>query len=78
VSLALLAADDVAYSAGVVFSRLLFPLVGVVLIVLGVRRRRDPSSGSRGTVLIVAGVVLLALLALTAIRILANAVGTGV
>lgn len=56
-----LAADDPARAAGAVVGRLLFPVLGIVLLVLGQRRRRDASTSSRGTGLIVAGAVILTL-----------------
>lgn len=77
-SLTLLAADDSARNAGAVVGRLLFPLIGVVLIVIGSRRRRDPSTSSRGTGLIVGGAVLLVLGVLGVLAALATAAaGTG-
>jgi len=76
VSLAPLAAADIDYTVGVVLGRLLIPLVGVVLIVLGLRRRRNPSIDSQGTVLIVVGAVVLVLGVFGALAATANAGGT--
>lgn len=60
--LALLVAADGAEAAGEIFGRfLLIPLIGLVLLVLGLRRQRDPSGRSSGTVLIVCGAVVLVL-----------------
>lgn len=64
--------------AGVVLGRLWIPVVGVVLIVFGPRRRRDPSRNSHGTVLIVVGAVLLVVGMFGALLVMANAVGTSV
>jgi hypothetical protein len=77
VSLILLAADDTAQTAGAVVGRLLFPLIGMVLIVLGSRRRRDRSTSSRGTGLIVGGAVLLALGVLGVLAGLASSASSG-
>ena len=76
-SLILLAADDTAQTAGAVVGRLLIPLLGVVLIVLGSRRRQDRSTSSRGTGLIVAGAVLLALGVLGVLAGLATSASAG-
>lgn len=54
-------ATEAGRAAGATFGRLLFPVLGLVLLVLGLRRRSDPSTPSRGTGLIVAGAVLLVL-----------------
>ncbi len=60
--LALLVAADTAEAAGEIFGRfLLIPLIAVVLLVLGLRRQRDPSRRFGGTVLVVCGAVLLVL-----------------
>ena len=61
VHLTTLAADETARTAGVVFGRLLLPLLGAVLLVFGLRRRRDQSTPSRGKGLMTAGSILLVL-----------------
>lgn len=74
--LTILAAADAAQTAGAVFGRLLFPLLGAVLLTIGLRRRRDPATQSRGTGFIVAGSILLGLGVLGLIGSLAVAGGS--
>lgn len=59
----LAAGSDPAEAFGYVLGTLVFPVLGIVLIVLGSRRRSDPQGRSRrsGTVLFVLGIVLLVL-----------------
>ncbi len=52
-------AAEAARAAGAVVGRLLPLVLGVYLLVSGLRQRRDPSTPSRGTGRIVAGVLLL-------------------
>jgi hypothetical protein len=54
-----LAADDAARTAGVVFGRVFVPALGALLLVFGLRRRRDRSTPSRDKGLMTAGSVLL-------------------
>ena len=72
----LVAAEGPAYEAGVVVGRLLFLALGIALIVAGRRRRRDPATPSRGTALIVVGIVVLVLGVLGALASAANTAGT--
>jgi hypothetical protein len=60
-SLTTIAADDAARTAGAVFGRLLIPLLGVVLLALGLRRRLNQATPSRGKGLLTAGSILLCL-----------------
>ena len=60
-SIALLAVANPAYTAGVVTGRLLPLVLGIYLLVSGLRRRSDPSTSNRGTGRIVAGAVLMVL-----------------
>jgi len=71
-----IAADDGARTAGAVVGRLLIPLLGAVLLVLGVRRRRDRSTPSRGKGLLTAGSILLLLGVLALLGALAAAPGS--
>lgn len=56
-----LLATETARAAGATAGRLLLHILGIVLLVLGLRRRSNPSTPSRGTGLVVAGAVLLVL-----------------
>jgi len=58
-AVSLTAAADPAYAAGRVVGTLLIPVLGVILLVVGLRRRNDHSTPARGTALIVGGGVLL-------------------
>lgn len=57
----LLATEDAARAAGASLGRLLFLVLGIVLLVLGLRQRKNASTPSRGTAMIVAGAFLLLL-----------------
>lgn len=59
--LTVLATDDAARTAGAVIGRLFIPLLGAVLPVMGLRRRRDQTTPSRGKGLMTAGTILLLL-----------------
>jgi hypothetical protein len=71
-----MAADDAARTAGAVFGRLLLPLLGAVLLVLGLRRRLDQSTPSRGKGLMTAGSILLLLGVLGLLGALTAAAGS--
>ena len=61
----MLVVADAAEQAGALLGRLVLPLVGVLLVVLGTRRRnaarRSPQPGSPGRALIVTGWVVVVL-----------------
>jgi hypothetical protein len=71
-----LAADDAARTAGVVFGRLFVPVLGALLLVFGLRRRRDQSTPSRGKGLMTAGSILLLLGVLGLLGALTAAAGS--
>lgn len=67
------ASDDPARTAGAVIGRLLFLGLGVLLLVVGLRRR-TATAGSRGTALAVTGGIILVLGVLgTAASVASNA-----
>lgn len=59
-------AADAARTAGAVTTRLLFLVLGIYLLVSGLRRRRDRSTANRGTGRIIGGAVLLLFFLVTA------------
>jgi Na+-translocating ferredoxin:NAD+ oxidoreductase RnfE subunit len=73
----LIAAADTARQAGAVFGRLLIPLIGIVLIVLGRRKKaaaqRSPVPRSSGKALVIIGWVLVVLGVLGALAAVSTA-----
>ena len=70
------AADDAARSAGVIFGRLFLPVLGALLLVFGLLRRRDQSTPSRGKRLMIVGSILLLLGVLGLLGALTAAAGS--